>query len=139
MKTRSLVIMAPLLLGLLTVGIVSKILASQSGRPAPSGNVALPAQQPKKPVSQQWEYRIISSYAIPQPSFGGDMTAALLKQLERQMNDLASQGFEVVSLNPVSGEGGPRLSRAIPQGGYSDEAPFSAHPQVIVLLRRLRE
>lgn len=118
MRSKSILIGLALLLGVPTGGTTSSLLA-QSGQPSPLQAAPTQPTQTAAAAGQKWEYRILSSYL----QNGARMT---LEAFERKINEAASQGFEVQSLQSTQ-----RLS--------APEYAPPTFPDLVVLLRRPRK
>lgn len=117
------------MLGALLSGLVSsRILAAQSGANRQAAQ-SQPAPVLAKENDVQWEYRVIS-YNPSLNSINGVTQPPNSPTLEKAINRLAEQGFEVDSLIPLAYTGG---------GGSENNFSITSEVVVDVLLKRKKK
>jgi len=114
MRRKIILVSAILVSSALAGATTSTMLAYQSARtvPAPASPQGLPHHT--GPVDEKWEYRLLTSDS--ERYNPGETPLPHLTYLEKRINELANEGFEVQSMHPFSGD--------------------RRHSEVLVLLRR---
>ena len=119
---RKSLLVATTLLFVALGGVASATFAFQAGRTSVATPPPIQPGQPSATSDQRWEYRILSTYlvrSIPASPISAPGLAELTSALERQINELAAQGFEIESLQPVFNK-----DDSYPIPGTNQMAPF---------------